>query len=406
MTVTALPVFYNEKTGRKIEAFNLFIRGKKSGKSIYYCQLRDRNGNKLSVHFSTGTNNRKEAENYVVKNYDRIISEYTASIKNRDGRGVKILHASLLEYFADGSKWLELDKARNIERRDNSNGYYRSIIERYLIPYLNENDIYAYEDLTAKRVYDLQNYFINEKVSNKTINMMFYCIELLYDNLVRSGLTESNPCAGLKKLKKHKSAEKGIFSKEKVRGLFKEVWEEETEYAVNLLSLFTGMRNSEVRLLKVENIICVEGIRFIDVINSREDGSGTKTENGKRRIPLHSFVYEKLMDYIRKNDRKDYIFLQNNGKAYINNRISIMADVAGEKLGYTKEKMMEENISFHSWRHLYNTILYESGEISGDWIEYFMGHSQRGIKGIYTHLGTPEKELCGKVFSILEKELF
>jgi integrase len=69
-------------------------------------------------------------------------------------------------------------------------------------------------------------------------------------------------------------------------------------------------------------------------------------------------------------------------------------------------ELKQRNITFHSWRHLFSTMLYANGNISSDWIEYFMGHKQSGVKGIYTHLSNViGNEVCETVLKIVGEKI-
>jgi integrase len=65
----------------------------------------------------------------------------------------------------------------------------------------------------------------------------------------------------------------------------------------------TDMRNSEIERIQVKEIILIDKIQFIDIPES-------KTENGVRLVPLHDFVYRKVIRFIRKTTkRRKIIFL-------------------------------------------------------------------------------------------------
>jgi integrase len=113
-------------------------------------------------------------------------------------------------------------------------------------------------------------------------------------------------------------------------------------------------------------------------------------------------VYDRIRDYISRYHREDYLFLNGGGKTYSAPEVSQMIQSAAQRTGAGNAYLAERHITFHSWRHLYSTVLYESGQISSEWIEYFMGHKQRGVKAVYTHLHRVDgKDTCEKVLKVL-----
>jgi integrase len=403
MSVSSVPVFYDETTGKEIRAYTIFIKGKNRNKKIYYARLRNTDGKQLSVHISTGKTDYEEAEKWVIGNYQSIIKKYDRSLGNRNNKEAKQLQRALSDYFKTGSRWLALDKQFGIERRDKGNKEYDSLITRHLIPYLNEHRLFAYADINAQVLYNFQIDCISKGISNKNIQDMIFSLKLLYNRLSMEGVIAYNFFIGITQVRREKSKEKGMFKASDVRGIFGRAWEgNETEYMFHLIACMTGLRNSEIRLLKTEDFEEINGLHFINVTNAREDNSGTKTENGVRKVVLHSFVYDRIRDYIIKNNREKHLFLNGRGNVYSTSEVSEMIQGAAQRIGVGNEYLREHNITFHSWRHLYSTVLYESGQISSDWIEYFMGHKQRGVKAVYTHLHTVDgKDVCGKVLKVL-----
>jgi integrase len=115
---------------------------------------------------------------------------------------------------------------------------------------------------------------------------------------------------------------------------------------------------------------------FLDIENSRIDGTGTKTEAGKRLIPLHSFVYKKLIHYIEKNKRTDYIFY--NGSKIVNsNDFGRARTIFALLCGYNEDSIKEHHIVFYSFRHFFKTMMTNALN-DKDLIEYYMGHTNRG----------------------------
>jgi integrase len=404
MRAASIPVFYNEATGKEIKAYSLFIKGKNRNKKIYYTRLRDMNGEQLPVHISTRKTTFEEAEKWVIGNYHSIIEKYHNLAPYRNGKNEKQLISALSEYFKEGSKWLFFDSQFGIGRMGKGNKEYDSLIERHIIPYLNEKRLYKYSDITAQALYQFQVDCMAKGISNKNIQDMMYILKLLYNRLSMEGAVAFNPFVGITQVKREKSKEKGMFKAGDIRGIFDRAWDNhETEYLFHLTACMTGLRNSEIRLLRTGDFETINGMRFINLTNSRNDGSGMKTENSVRKVVLHDFVYDRMRDYISRHNRNNYLFLNDKNNVFSASEVSNMIIVMAGKIGVGRIYLAKHNITFHSWRHLFSTVLYESGVISSDWIEYFMGHKQKGVKSVYTHLHTVDgMDTCEKMLKVLE----
>jgi integrase len=401
MEVVSIPQFYHKQSGKRIEAFSLFIRNRSKGKTIYYARLRDRNGNQIPTPFSTERADKTEAANWVISHYDSLLNGYFVSAEYRTNKSAKILQTTVRDYFINGSKYLYLDTQFGIERSETRNREYASLINRFLIPYLNGHRLFHYNDVTAAELNKFQIECINNGISNKNITDIFYALKIIFNRLVMEGKMEHNAVNNIVLVKRKKAKEKGIFGIDEIEGLFDGDWgtDNEDAYLINLLSATTGLRNSEIRLLKTGGFEMANGVHFIDV-------KGTKTENAVRKVPLHKTVYDKIQRYIKNHKRDGFIFLRNGGRVYTAAEVSNMINIAGEKAGLPYSGLKERNITFHSWRHLYSTVLYADGNISSDWIEYFLGHKQTGVKGIYQHLNNiMGKTVCENVLNIVKDKI-
>jgi integrase len=171
----------------------------------------------------------------------------------------------------------------------------------------------------------------------------------------------------------------------------------------------TGMRNSEIEKIRVNDIIEMNGIHFIDVKES-------KSKNGIRLVPLHDFVYKKIKTYIEQTDKKNenYIFSihggPNQSTTYKNANILL-----GKKLKLSdneteiEKELEKQNISFYSGRHFWKTLMSSEG-LGEDVEEFFMGHKVSGdVSMNYNHKDKQGKdkllEKAREVFAILDKKL-
>jgi integrase len=225
---------------------------------------------------------------------------------------------------------------------------------------------------------------------------------LIFDHLIQEGQVAVNPCKSLITLKIGDEQIRGCYEIGRLKGVFNKKWKDEFSYLLCLVIYTTGMRNSEIERMRVDDIIEIDKIHFINITES-------KTKNGIRIVPLHDFAYRKLTAYIRKTGGKDLIF--NDGKRkrlgsgpYDNANLEL-----AKFTKYSVERLEKENITFYSGRHFWKTLM--DSENLGDVEEYFMGHKVSGdVAKRYNHRDKQGKkkllERTRRVFQILDKYVF
>jgi integrase len=229
---------------------------------------------------------------------------------------------------------------------------------------------------------------------------------LIFDHLIQEGQIKINPCKSLVtlKIKEEDQEITGCYEISKLKGVFNKTWKDHFSYLLCLVIYTTGMRNSEIERIKVNDLIDIDTVHFIGVIIS-------KTKNGIRKVPLHDFVYRKIMAYIRKTKKNNNDFIFNiPGKKKLGSETYSSANLELAKFTkYSKEQLEKENITFYSGRHFWKTLM--DSENLGDVDEYFMGHKISGdVAKRYNHKDKQGKkkllERTNRVFKILDKYIF
>ncbi len=128
---------YNRPKRRK--GFNLIIReSKKYGRRIY-ARL-SHNGKTLPTAFNTYTDNEQEAENYVLKNKEKLIAGY---LTRREGKIYKIL-----ETFYQNKKGVLAEKSVR---------EYGNMIKNKFIPFLKKEKINEFEQINKHILHKFQD---------------------------------------------------------------------------------------------------------------------------------------------------------------------------------------------------------------------------------------------------------
>jgi integrase len=323
------------------------------------------------------------------------------------------MYSILRKYYAANSEYLQIDINRGKSISDRVRIAYHNFITKQFIPYLQKNGIKDFEQIDTPLLARFQNYLLADKrtkagiipgVKPQTIKIYLLTISNIFNHLFIEGHISSNPCKSLVKLKIKNEQLRGCYEITRLKGVFNKKWKDEFSYLLCLVIYTTGMRNSEIERMEVKDLIEMDKIYFIDIPVS-------KTKNGVRIVPLHDFVYRKIMAHVRKTGKKgaDLLF-KKNGTIKIMSRTYENANSELAKfIGYTDEQLKKENITFYSGRHFWKTLM--DSEKLGDIDEYFMGHKTSGnVAKRYNHKDRQGKkkllDRTRRVFQILDKHIF
>ncbi len=313
--------------------FNLYKRPTiKNGKFIYYVQFYDEYDNRL-IALSTGQSSKAAAENWA---YDKLNKGIITTEKN-----------ITFEKFAED--WWIGDKC----------------------PYIKGE---------LARGASLSRAYCDHALT---------CLNVMLKKAVRQEYLHENPAAKIKRLKEDPK-EKGILTIEEVKALFRDedierVWNGNLKhFTLNLLSASTGMRMGEVQALQVQHI----HEKYISVIHSWDRKYGLKEpkRNSKRSIPVPSKTgayLQKVINASTFTKPDDLIFFGKDRTYPVRNEaISKSFYKALISIGISEEERKARNITFHSWRFLYNTLL--RGRISEIKLRRLTGHRTEQMSDWYT----------------------
>ncbi|MCL2244201.1 MAG: site-specific integrase [Treponema sp.] len=260
----------------------------------------------------------------------------------------------------------------------------RSLLVKYIQPYFKETDIRT----ISQNMID--NFILSLKESNigvKTCCHIISAIKVIFKYANKTGVIETNPAEGVLPFKNN-VIEKGIFTREELILLFSNperlcIWDNSMQFLLNCIAANTGMRLGEVLALRPDNI----SEKKIIIEYSWNEIEGLKsTKTGKKRIvPISTGLGEAIRSYIINNKIKGYIFSANEGKTPISHKMVYKYFwKALSKIGICKDTRKMKNISFHSYRHTFNTMLLESN-INPELIRLVTGHTVN-MTSRYSHV--------------------
>jgi len=382
-TFEALGIIDNENiTPKRRKGFNLVIRESKKYGCRIYARL-SHNGKMLPTKFNTYTDNEKEAELYVLKNKQRLIEGY---LSRKDGRMYKTL-----ETFYDN----ECDNISKSSRKG-----YGSTIKNKFMPFLQQEKINELGQIKKSLLNKFQDTLLKTGIKPQSVNNDMKAVRKMFKLLERQNIIECNPCDFVKDLPVNEGHKKprGCYELEKIKGVFSRRWKDELSYLLCSLIYTTGMRNSEIKRIRMDDIQFIDGCRFIRIEKS-------KTANGIRLIPLHKTLYEKIKTWGIKNkaEEKPLFNVHNDKFNRANNELA-------KRLKISDEELERENITFYSGRHFWKTLMSAEG-LGEDIEEIWMGHKVSGnVAKLYNHRDKHGRNRMVKkakqVFSILDSCVF
>ena len=112
----------------------------------------------------------------------------------------------------------------------------------------------------------------------------------------------------------------------------------------------------------------------------------TKTKHN-RNIPISPLIRHELEDLLKANGN-GFVFSDDGGNRPITaDRIRRGLDHAFRCIGISREERMRRNLTFHAWRHFFNTLLRMSN-VADSKVQKITGHRSMSMTDHYTHFDT------------------
>lgn len=300
---------------------------------------------------------------------------------------------TLLSYLQDFYTW---EKSEYVKRRNTlspgsiSIDYIatrKNLLDNHVFPLLDKNLLLS--KVTVGILEQLQLQMVEQGVlHHATINIGMTAVLTALREAQRKGFIPSSTSlfiAGLPCI----HTPRGILS-ERELALFMQYAKEKSEkriYLACLVALLTGMRSGELRALRYDAIGC----EMITIDQAYADRAGIKAPKGKktRYVPCPEFLCNALKELALENPfvtMPSLVFWsKRNGSVVSSHYFSerFTQELVRSSL-FTKNSLAERNISFHSLRHMANTLL--RGSVDEHVLRMTIGHSSQQLSDLYTHL--------------------
>jgi integrase len=357
---------------RSKAVFCVFPRKLPGGTVVYYYQCYDANGKRLNGH-STGLRNKTAAAAYCMKLY-------------REGNLIPKKKVPAFEEYAKG--WWDFETCAYLRWRtmrkeitESTAALFKSNMDLHIIPCFGKMKLDA---ITAVDIETWLAGFKGEKLKNTTANSNLHTFKIMMGEAVRRGILTDNPAATVQDLPKE-DTDIEILTIEEVRKLFGNnrdmVWGSALVSVANKLAAFTGMRIGETLGLRGQDVfddyikVCGQYTRY-----------GFRKTKGKeiREIPITALLRRELQELITVNGT-GYLFSEDGGEKPIA-RSMVYREFyqALERIGIHDTERQKRNLSFHGWRHFFNTTL-RMGNVADSKLQRITGHKSLKMTEHYTH---------------------
>ena len=231
-------------------------------------------------------------------------------------------------------------------------------------------------------------------LSEKRINDIVGNLKTILSEAYRLGITDRNPGENVGTLAVRPRS-KQILSKDEATLLFEEatlesVWSNDIAmYTLNLLSASTGMRLGECVALHVGDINFDKGIINVHQSWARKHGLKEPKWNSKRLVPVPSKTLRYLKrladNSIHRNVPNALIFAnQSNPHVPVDHKtVAEKLYAAFNAVGIPEQERRLRNVTFHSWRHFFNTMM--RTRVPDELLRTVTGHRNAEMTDHYTH---------------------
>jgi integrase len=357
-------------------SFTVFPRKMPSGRIVFYFQCYDENGVRQNGR-STGCSKKTEATAYCMRLY-------------REGALVPKKKTMAFAEFAAG--WWDVKTCKYLALRQLSDPFSDGTIamnkantENYLKGFFGNIRL---GDITRDTMNEWFLYMNRKGLSASTTNTALKTLRVMLDEAVNRGIIQNNPAKEVRELKTEEP-QRVILTLEELRKLFPadwtRVWGNSVICKAHKVAACTGMRISELRGLRGEYVfddyiyVCGQYTR----LGYR---SHTKTKQN-RNIPITAAMRRELEELIQNNG-DGFVFSEDGGNTPITmERINRGFEKALGNIGIDHTERLERNLSFHAWRHFFNTVL-RMNNVTDAKVQSVTGHRTKKMTDHYTHFDT------------------
>ena len=234
----------------------------------------------------------------------------------------------------------------------------RLYLEKHILPHFSNKTLSKITSSDIERW--ISKLTDQGNLSSVTISNCYGVLRIMFNEAERIDIIHRNPikkAVGI--LAKEK--EKGILSIEEYKKLFDEenissLWNENLiHYTISLLSASGGLRCGEIQALQNQHVH--ENYIFVCYSFDRKYGLKT-TKNKETRFVTMPEKTNKFVHLLKRDQPEGFVFSIDGGISPIKHRsIAKYFCRVLERAGISEDERKERNISFHSHRHFFTTVM-------------------------------------------------
>lgn len=336
-----------------------------------------KNKAKLIVNIGSGNNRKRKTKVVTYKGKKDLQNQYDEF--EAECKRLPLADMTLLRLI---KKYIEKRKAFGVKA---------TTIRGYNFCYERIKEYFTTEAARKVTTYDLDQfitYLIGKELSSKTIGNTISLISSAYNDAIKTGILEHNPCTNVTRPKTTRK-EITVFDDESVYAFMKALNEERLDYKVGYeLALVCGLRRSEILGLKPEDIDFDAGT--VTISRTRHDVDGdeviqdTKTLSSYRTLAIPTFLLDhigQLTDLHESYDfqTSEYLIQNEFGEALHPSSFS-------RRIINIEEANNLPHLSLHGLRHTFASML-NHNHVDIARISKELGHSSINITlNTYTHV--------------------
>lgn len=354
------------------QPFTVFLRRMKSGLRVYYYRSYDEQGRRTGGR-STGQTHKAEALKYVLD----LIKAGRLNAPHEQTFGT---------YATDWWVWgkcpyltSQATRGKNLSRR------YAEVQRGFLLNHVLPE--FEKVKLSGIKPYHIEKWLMRlkeEGLSSTSIGHCYGVLRLMLGEAKRLGMIATNPVQAVRPILLTQR-ERGILTLDEARELFNEnkfseYWQTEMAFTCCYLSATTGAREGECLALRTEDIF--DG--YIRIEHSWDHKYGLKSTKTKqiREVPIPAKT-ARWLTRLTMNRPTGFVFSVDGSKPVYYKVITKELYEALGKMGISENERRLRNVSFHSWRHFYNSLL--RGRIADAKLRRLTGHLTPSMTERYTH---------------------
>jgi integrase len=371
---------------------------------VYYCRFKLPDGN-WSTARSTGETSKGRAERWAI--------DYLQAGKGQIAVNISTTLETLSkDFFSWSGQWATDKRVRGLRLSPHHCHQLNNLIKGHILPFMGNKRL---SNIDRAVIRDFRNSLFKKGYSGNTINKILSALKMLLEAAEDQALIQYVPKIERAALNpKHK----GILTIEEVKKLFSIQWMSEAAhchpsknqfigYAGNLLACSTGLRMGEIQGLVLSDIHLDDGYIYVRRSWDKLFGLNETTKTGRaRNIFIPDTVKAVLSQLIKLNPEpgnpESFVFFAElkPGKPVESRVFTRSLYAALRAIGISEQERRERNITFHSWRHWFNSLLINA-KVPLQKIQSLTGHLTVEMTQHYYHL-----DELSDVVQVVEDTLF